>query len=58
VQYNFRISPELKRALELLKARDGMPESEAIRRALAEFLKRRRIPIATPKGGTTSPTRK
>ena len=50
--YSFRISPELKRGLETLKARDGISESEAIRRALAEFLTRRKVSIGSrQKGG-------
>jgi hypothetical protein len=50
--YSFYLSPELKRGLETLKAREGIPESEAIRRALAEYLTRRKVSIARPsKGG-------
>jgi Ribbon-helix-helix protein, copG family len=39
--YNFRIDEELDAALKALKARDGLPESEAIRRALRDYLTRR-----------------
>ena len=49
-RYCVFMSPELKRGLHALKVRDGISESEAIRRAVAEFLKKRRIAI--PKGGT------
>jgi hypothetical protein len=51
-RYSFFITDELKRGLEALKHRDGIAESEAIRRALAEFLKRKRITVgATAKKG-------
>ncbi len=50
-RYSFFMPDDLKAGLEALRERDGMPESEAIRRALAEFLKQRRIAIAK-KGGT------
>jgi metal-responsive CopG/Arc/MetJ family transcriptional regulator len=56
-RYSFFLPDELRRGLDALYARDGILASEAIRRALAEFLKRRRIPIAKPKGGTTTPKR-
>ncbi len=36
--YAFLIDPVLARALKRLKKRDGIPEGEAIRRALAKFL--------------------
>ena len=51
-RYSLFMPADLKQGLERLKQRDGISESEAIRRALAEFLKRRKIPIGTPKGGT------
>jgi hypothetical protein len=51
-RYCVFMSPELKRGLEALKARDGISESEAIRRAVAEFLKKRRIAIPRPRGGS------
>jgi len=35
--------PELLAGLKALKARDGMPEAEAIRRGVAEFLAKRGI---------------
>ena len=34
VMYSIRMDPEHKRLLEQIKARDGIPESEQIRRAL------------------------
>ena len=50
-RYNFYLPDDLDRGLDLLKQRDGISESEAIRRALTEFLKRKRIPIRPRKGG-------
>ena len=54
--YSVYLPAELKRGLERLKARDGISESEAIRRALAAFLKQRRISLgpAEKKGGRTT----
>jgi hypothetical protein len=37
-KYTFYISEELDQALKALKARDGISEAEAIRRALTGFL--------------------
>jgi hypothetical protein len=37
-RYTFFITEELDRALKALKARDGMPEAEALRRGLTAFL--------------------
>ena len=55
---SFYLSPELKDGLGALKARDGMPASEAIRRAIVDFLKQRKIPITSPaKGGKRKPVR-
>jgi metal-responsive CopG/Arc/MetJ family transcriptional regulator len=50
-RYNFFLPDDLDRALDVLKERDGISESEAIRRALTEYLKRKRIPIRPRKGG-------
>jgi hypothetical protein len=36
--YNFYIDPNLAAGLKIVKARDGVPEGESIRRALAEYL--------------------
>ncbi len=41
--YSFFIDEELDVGLKALKRRDGMPEAEAVRRAIAEFLKRKGI---------------
>jgi hypothetical protein len=35
VMYSLRLEPEQARLLKAIKARDGIPESEQIRRALA-----------------------
>ncbi len=42
-RYSFFIDEELEAGLKALKRRDGMPEAEALRRALAGFLKRKGI---------------
>ena len=51
-RYSFFLPDELRRGLDVLYARDGILASEAIRRALADFLKRRGIvvPTATKEG--------
>ena len=36
--YNFYIDPDLAAGLKRVKARDGVPEGESIRRALAQYL--------------------
>ena len=56
--YSLFLPSELKAGLESLKARDGLSESEAVRRALAEFLKKRRIAVKpVTKGGTRTTKR-
>ena len=40
--YNFRIDDDLDAGLKLVKDRDGIPESEQIRRAVREWLERRK----------------
>jgi len=42
-RYTFFIDPALDEGLKALKQRDGTPESEAIRRAIAEYLERRGV---------------
>jgi hypothetical protein len=57
--FSFYLPAELKQGLETLKARDGITASEAIRRALAEFLTRRKVSIGRPsKGGQVRTRRK
>jgi hypothetical protein len=41
--YTFYIDPELAEGLKVLKERTGAPESESIRRALAEYLKKQGV---------------
>jgi hypothetical protein len=57
-RYTFYISPELDQALDRLKTRDGIAESEAIRRALTEFLKKRGIVIREGKAERRRPRTK
>jgi hypothetical protein len=56
--YSVYLPAELKRGLERLKARDGISESEAIRRALAAFLKQRRISLVPAEKGGQRTTRR
>jgi len=42
-RYNFLIDPEQREALRFIKAREGVPESEQIRRAIDDWLKRKGI---------------
>lgn len=42
-RYSFFIDRELFEGLKALKERDGMPEAEAIRRALGAFLERKGV---------------
>lgn len=42
-RYSFFITEDLAAGLKALKERDGTPEGETLRRALAEWLKRKRI---------------
>ena len=45
---SFILPDDLKAGLAALKARDGIPESEAIRRAIAEYLERKGIRLSKP----------
>lgn len=51
--YGFMIDPELVDALKRLKERDGVPEGETIRRALARWLRSKGIAVKTPTGRTS-----
>lgn len=42
---SFFVDEELAVGLKALKARDGVPESEAIRRAIGEYLDKRGIAV-------------
>jgi metal-responsive CopG/Arc/MetJ family transcriptional regulator len=51
-RYSFFLPDDLRRGLDTFHARDGILASEAIRRAIAEFLTRRQVSISSrPKGG-------
>ena len=39
--YNFYIDPDLAAGLKVVKARDGVPEGESIRRAVREYLEKK-----------------
>jgi hypothetical protein len=41
--YNFYIDPDLAEGLKALKQRDGVPESEQVRRAVREWLQRKGV---------------
>ncbi len=47
--YNFAIDPELREGLRRLKARDGIPESEQIRRAIRLWLKQKGVTVKAPR---------
>ena len=52
-RYSFFLPDELRRGLDALQARDGIVASEAIRRAIAAFLKDHKIAVGEKtKGGT------
>ena len=44
-RYTFFIDEALAKGLKTLKERDGIAESEAVRRAIARFLAERRISV-------------
>lgn len=54
---SFFVDDALAAGLKALKARDGVPEAEAIRRAIAEYLERRGIGTVekTAKRGARTP---
>jgi hypothetical protein len=49
-RYTFQITPELDAGLKALKARDGVGEGEAIRRAIGAYLTQRGINVTGGKG--------
>jgi metal-responsive CopG/Arc/MetJ family transcriptional regulator len=57
-RYSLFLPAELKLGLERLKQRDGISESEAIRRAIAEFLTRRKVRIGATEKGAKRTTRR
>jgi len=54
--YNFRIDEDLDEGLKAVKDRDGISESEQIRRAVREWLQRKGVLQSAPR--RTSPRRK
>lgn len=52
IRSTFWLDPEHVTGLKQLKARDGIPEGESVRRALTDFLKRKGIKAA--KKGSSS----
>ena len=57
-RYTFFIDDDIAVGLKALKERDGISESEAIRRATAEFLVARRIVVGTKAERKRAVTRK
>jgi hypothetical protein len=51
--YNFRIDPDLDAGLKVVKDREGIPESEQIRRAVRAWLTRRGVLKADRKRAVT-----
>ena len=51
--YNFYIDPDLAEGLKRAKQRDGIPESEAVRRAVREWLQRKGLIKAERKRADT-----
>jgi len=47
--YNVKIDPELIDALRAVKARDGIPESEQIRRGIRLWLKSKGVVTKAPR---------
>ena len=43
IQYSFRLDTDLARLLKAVKARDGIPESEQIRRALVVWFEQKGV---------------
>lgn len=51
--YSFFIDPELLAGLRVIKDRDGIGESEQIRRAVAEWLKKAGVTKTAPRRAPT-----
>lgn len=58
VAYTFLIDPELVDGLKRLRARDGAPASETIRRAVTEYLERKGIDLTQKADRPRVPARK
>ena len=54
VRFNFWLGEEQREGLRVVKERDGIPESEQVRRAIAEWLERKGVKAkaARPRAGT------
>jgi hypothetical protein len=52
-RYNFFIDDEQRAGLQAIKARDGIPESEQIRRAVDEWLEKKGVTKAERKRAVT-----
>jgi antitoxin component of RelBE/YafQ-DinJ toxin-antitoxin module len=50
MQINFRITPDVREALDAIKDRDGIPYSEQLRRALQLWITQKLAPVAVRKG--------
>jgi hypothetical protein len=46
--YSFMIDADLAASLKRIKARDGMPEGEQIRRALRDWFRRKGLAVKKP----------
>jgi hypothetical protein len=53
-QTAFRIEPEILDGLQRVKERDGIPISEQVRRALREWLERRRVTLKADRKRATT----
>jgi len=51
--YNFLIDPDLADGLKRMKERDGVPESEQVRRAIRDWLQRKGVLKAERKRART-----
>jgi hypothetical protein len=57
-RYSFFIDAELDEGLKALKRRDGTPEAEAIRRAVAEYLAKRGVEVSSTTNHSRASPRK
>jgi len=46
IRFNFWMDPAQRKGLQVVKARDGVPESEQVRRAIAQWLKDRGVSLS------------
>jgi hypothetical protein len=57
-RHSFFLDEELSAGLKVYKERDGVPEAEAVRRAVSEFLERRGIKPTAERSGSKTGKRK